>query len=463
MAYKTVNPYTNELVKEFDEATPEQVEAAVDKAHTAFLSWRETTHAERAAVLAKAAGILRDRRTEFAEILTLEMGKLIGEAESEVQLSADILQWYVDHAESLLQPRELEVTDPAEGKATIVPQPLGVLYAVEPWNFPYYQVARVVGPQLSVGNTIILKHAGIVPQAAEAFEALLREAGLPEGAFINLFASHDATEQILADPRVRGVALTGSEEAGAIIAAEAAKNLKKSTMELGGSDAFIVLADADIDKTVDWAVRGRHWNAGQVCTSSKRLIVVDAVYDEFIRKYRAGVAALTAGDPLDRATTLAPLSSQDAADRLSEQVADAVAHGATAEELGAKVPSRGAFFQPTILTGVTRENPAFHEELFGPVSLVFRVKDEAEAIEIANDSPFGLGGSVFTRDEQRGREVAEKIDTGMVYVNHPTMVKADIPFGGVKRSGYGHELTELGLFEFVNQKVIDVVDIDASF
>lgn len=463
MAYATVNPYTNELVRSFETATAEEVEAAIDHAHAAFLTWRETPHPDRAAVLAKAAGILRDRRTEFAKILTLEMGKVIGEAEAEVDLSADILQWYADRAEALLQPRPLEVADPAEGVATIVPQPLGVLYAVEPWNFPYYQVARVVGPQLSVGNTIILKHAGIVPQAAEAFESLLREAGLPDGAFINLFASHDATEQILADPRVRGVALTGSEAAGASIAAEAAKNLKKSTLELGGADAFIVLEDADIDKTVEWAVTGRHWNAGQVCTSSKRLIVVDAVYDEFLEKYRAGVAALKAGDPLDRSTTLAPLSSQDAADRLAEQVKEAVAHGASAEQLGDPVPTRGAFFQPTILTGVDAENPAFHEELFGPVSLIFRVADEDEAIAIANDSPFGLGGSVFTRDEERGRAVAEKMDTGMVYVNHPTMVKADIPFGGVKRSGYGHELTDLGLFEFVNQKVIDVVDIDAPF
>jgi succinate-semialdehyde dehydrogenase/glutarate-semialdehyde dehydrogenase len=281
--------------------------------------------------------------------------------------------------------------------------------------------------------------------------------------FCNLFAPISATGHILAHLLVRGVALTGSERAGTDVGAAAGRNLKKSTLELGGADAFIVLDDADIDKTVTWAVFGRHWNAGQVCVSAKRLIIADAVYDEFMAKYRAGVAALQAGDPRDPATQLAPLSTQKAADNLAAEVTTAVEGGATAETLGKPVPSQGSFFQPVILTGVTPDNPAFQTEFFGPVSMVFRVTGEDEAVAVANASRYGLGGSVFSRDTARGERVARRIETGMVFVNHPTAVKADIPFGGVKVSGYGNELTEFGIREFVTNKVIDVVDIDAPF
>jgi succinate-semialdehyde dehydrogenase/glutarate-semialdehyde dehydrogenase len=463
MTYQTINPYTNDVVATFPDATKEEVDAAITAAHDAFLVWRDTPFATRTAVLAKAADLLRAEKRRYAEILTLEMGKVIGEAEAEVDLSADILQYYADRGGELLETEKVPVALAAEGEVEIVKEPLGVLLSVEPWNFPYYQVARVAAPQLLAGNTILLKHASNVPQAAAAFDDLLVRAGLPAGAFKNLYLPHDLTEYVINDPRVRGVALTGSEEAGAIIAAYAAKAVKKSTLELGGSDPFVVLKDADMDKTVEWAVFGRHWNAGQVCVSAKRLIVVDEVFDEFLAKYRDGVAALVMGDPMDAKTTLAPMSSQGAADKLAVQVKDAVAGGAKAEELGAKAPSKGAFFQPTILTGMDRKNPSYYEEFFGPVSIVIRAKDEADAISIANDSPFGLGGSVFTKDTVRGEKVARQIDTGMVYVNHPTMVKADIPFGGVKHSGYGHELTNLGIQEFINKKVIDVVDINAAF
>ncbi|MFM9917928.1 NAD-dependent succinate-semialdehyde dehydrogenase [Lacisediminihabitans sp. H27-G8] len=463
MTYQTINPYTNETVATFADATLEEVDAAIAAAHSAFLAWRETPFSTRTAVLAKAAELLRADKRRYAELLTLEMGKVIGEAEAEVDLSADILQYYAEHGESLLETITVPVAFAAEGEVEIVSQPLGVLLSVEPWNFPYYQVVRVAGPQLLAGNTILLKHASNVPQAAAMFDDLFERAGLPAGAFKNLYLPHNLTEYVINDPRVRGVALTGSEEAGAIIAAYAAKAVKKSTLELGGSDAFVVLADADIDKTVQWAVFGRHWNAGQVCVSAKRLIVVDEVFDEFMEKYRAGVTALKMGDPMDPATTLAPLSSQGAADKLAVQVEKAIAGGATAETLGEKVPANGAFYQPTILTGMTSANPSYFEEFFGPVSIIIRVKDEAEAITVANDSPFGLGGSVFTRDTVNGEKVARKIETGMVYVNHPTMVKADIPFGGVKHSGYGHELTNLGIQEFINKKVIDIVDINAAF
>ncbi len=461
MSFQTVNPFTNELVASFPSATEEEIDAAIAKADTAFQSWKDKSVAERVAPLAEASRILKAETNSYAQTITLEMGKVIGEAEAETILSADILQYYVDNAAAFLEPRDLPVA--GSERVQLLTQPLGVIYVIEPWNFPYYQIARIIAPQLAAGNTVILKHAGNVPQSALRFEKLMLEAGLPEGVFINLFADHDKTQHILDDPRVRGVALTGSERAGAAVAEAAGKALKKSTLELGGSDAFIVLDDADVAKAAKWAAFGRHWNAGQVCVSSKRLIVVDAVYDEFLATYKAEVAKLVAGDPFDRATTLAPLSTQKAADDLKGQLDRAVAAGAVAEDLGVTVPAQGAFFAPTLLTNITKDNPAFHQEFFGPVTHLFRVADEAEAIDIANDSPYGLGGSVFTEDEERGKRVAAQIETGMVFINHPTGVKADIPFGGVKNSGYGHELIDLGFTEFTNQKVVALTDIDGAF
>jgi len=463
MAYATTNPYTGEVLKTFADATDAEVTAAIDHAHQAFLSWKTASFAERAKVMQNAATILRKETDSFARLLTLEMGKVISEAHAEVELSAAIFEYYAKNAERLLAPQKLPVADPAEGEATLVHDPLGVLLAIEPWNFPYYQIARIIAPQLSAGNTMLLKHASNVPQSAAAFEKLMAEAGLPSGAFQNLYATRTQIELILNDPRVHGVALTGSEGAGAIIAAQAGKALKKSTMELGGADAFVVLADADMEKTVKCAVFGRHWNGGQVCVSSKRMIILDAVYDRFLAQYTAGVAGLRAGDPFEPDTTLAPLSSQAAADEIRDKIAQAVALGATATEVGPSVPNQGAFVQPTILTDVAEDNPARYWEFFGPVSMLFRAKDENDAIRIANDSPFGLGGSVFTSDTKHGAEVAAKISTGMVFVNHPTMVKADLPFGGVRRSGYGRELLDLGIKEFVNHKLINIVDIDAPF
>ena len=463
MTNATINPFTGELIKEFPNATDAEVTEAIESAHQAFLSWRNTSFANKAEILNRAAALLRDSKRRYAELLTLEMGKVIGEAEAEVELSAQILEYYAEHAERLLAPQKLPVADPAEGEALLVNEPLGVLLAIEPWNFPYYQIARILAPQLSAGNTLLLKHASNVPQCAAAFESLMRDAGLPQGAFQNLYATRDQVEQIINSPKVHGVALTGSEGAGAVIASQAGKALKKSTLELGGSDAFIVLEDAELEKTIDWAVFGRHWNAGQVCVSSKRMILVEAIYDKFMEGYTKGVAALKAGDPMDPNTTLAPLSSQGAADEVKQKIREAVEHGATATEVGPKVPEQGAFVQPTILTNVTPDNPAYYWEFFGPVSMILKAKDEQEAIAIANDSPFGLGGSVFTADEQRGLAVAKQVSTGMMFVNHPTMVKADLPFGGIRRSGYGRELIDLGLKEFVNHKLINVVDINAPF
>jgi NAD-dependent aldehyde dehydrogenases len=463
MAYATINPYTGETLARFPDATDEEVRAAIGAAHDAFLSWKEMPFAQRGRILQNAADILRRDRDAYARLLTLEMGKLSGEAKAEVELSAKIFEYYVRNAEDLLKPETLPVLDPDEGTAVLVHEPLGVLLAIEPWNFPYYQIARILAPQLSAGNTLLLKHASNVPQSAAAFETLMLEAGLPQGAFRNLYATRSQIELILNDDRVHGVALTGSEAAGSVVAAQAGKALKKSTLELGGADPFIVLADADLGKTVHWAVFGRHWNGGQVCVSSKRMIVVDPLYDAFLERYRQGVAELVAGDPFDPKTTLAPLSSQGAAEEVRDKIRRAVEHGAKAEEVGPPVPNRGAFVQPTILTDLGEDNPARYWEFFGPVSMLFRARDETDAVRIANDSPFGLGGSVFTANPAHGAEIAAKISTGMVFVNHPTKVEADLPFGGVRRSGYGRELIGLGIKEFVNHKLIGIVDIDARF
>ncbi len=463
MPYSTVNPYTGELLATFANATDEEISQAITQADQTFQEWKLSTFQTRREILQRAADLLRSNVDYYAKFLTLEMGKIFAEAKAEVELSAQIFEYYVKYAEKLLQDEPLQVADPATGNAVLVHEPLGVLLAVEPWNFPYYQIARIIAPQLSAGNTILLKHASNVPQCAQVFEKLMLEAGLPNGAFINLFLSHDKVETVLKDPRVHGVALTGSEGAGSAIAALAGKYMKKSTLELGGADAFIVLADADLDKTVNWAVFGRHWNAGQVCVSSKRMIIDASIYDEFLAKYIAQVELLKAGDPMHPATQLAPLSSQKAADDVRKQIDNAIAHGATAIEVGAPVPSQGAFVQPTILTDIDASNPAYYEEFFGPVSMLFKAENEADAVRIANDSNYGLGGSVFGRDVKHAKEVAMQIQTGMVFVNHPTMVKADLPFGGIKRSGYGRELLGLGLKEFVNIKLVDVVDIDAAF
>ena len=463
MSFDTINPYTGELLKSFPYATDEEIASTLTKAQAAFDAWKNVSIKEREAILRKAAEILRSKHSDYAKLLTLEMGKLFTEAEGEVELSAQILDYYAENSEALLAPTKIDSKHPSYTETWIEHVPQGILITVEPWNFPYYQIVRIAAPQLAAGNVIILKHAGNVPQCAAAFEEIFKEAGLPEGCFTNLYANHDQIKTIIEDPRLKGVALTGSVQSGAILATLAGQNLKKSTMELGGADAFVVLADADLDKTVEWAVTGRHWNAGQVCVSSKRIIVVDELYDAFLEKYKAGVSKLKAGDPMDPSTTLAPLSSESAKQDLVRQVESAVAHGAKVEVIGAEVPSQGTFFQPILISNLDDNNPERYTEFFGPVSQVFRAKDEADAIRIANDSPFGLGGSVFTQDVEHGKEVAAQITTGMVYINHPTGVAADLPFGGIGMSGYGRELVGLGINEFVNHKLYAVTDIDGAF
>ena len=455
MAYRTINPFTNKVEKSFDELSDQQLETKIKAAQVCFeSSWRDQSFEQRKTVLKRAAALMRERQQDLAALATLEMGKLIAESAGEVALSAAIIDYYADHAEAFLAPEKLKT---AKGDAVVESSPIGIVFGVEPWNFPYYQVARFAAPNLMSGNVVMVKHASNVPQCALAFEQLMHDAGLPAGGYTNLFASKDQVAALIDDKRVRGVALTGSEAAGAIVAARAGKNLKKSTMELGGSDAFIVLEDADMTRTVKQAVSGRMGNAGQACTASKRFIVLESVADTFLDQFKAAMGQFKPGDPMDKASTLAPLSSAEALDKLEEQVQTAVKHGAKLLMGGERLAdTKGNFMQPTILTDVAEDNPMFSEEFFGPVAMFFRVKDQDAAVALANNSPFGLGGSVFTADAERGREVARRIDTGMVFVNSAAVSMPDLPFGGVKNSGYGRELSAAGIHEFINKKLIRV-------
>jgi succinate-semialdehyde dehydrogenase/glutarate-semialdehyde dehydrogenase len=451
MSIQTTNPFTNKIVRSFSEMTDEALDSAVAKAEAAFNSWRTTSYEWRAGLLFRVAALMREQKRELATLITLEMGKLISQAEAEITLSADILDYYAVNGAKFLKDKKLE---PVNGEAFIRYSPIGVLLGVEPWNFPFYQVARFAAPNLMIGNTVLVKHASIVPQCAIAIENLFKAAGATEGVYTNLLISGSRASGLVADKRIKGVSLTGSEAAGASIAAQAGKYLKKSVLELGGSDAFIILEDADIDKTVEWAVTGRINNNGECCVAAKRFIAIESVADEFLNKFTAKLAALKVGDPMDSTTELGPLSSEEAAVHIADQVRRSVDAGATVLLGGKRADCPGAFMQPTILTNISPENPAYYEELFGPVASFYKVKDEQAAIELANDSPFGLGGSVFTQDIERGKQVADQINTGMVFINHPTWTQADLPFGGTKGSGYGRELSELGIEEFVNKKLI---------
>ena len=458
MAYQSLNPATGKLLQKFDELTDKQLEDKLAAAEKCFKSWKLRTYAERAVVVAKAAALMHNRVDELANIMTLEMGKRIAEAKGEVEFSANILGYYAKNAERFLANVELH---PALGEGHMESSPIGVIFGVEPWNFPYYQLARVAGPHLMAGNVLLVKHAGCVPQCAIAFEKLWTDAGAPAGLYTNLLISHDQSNDLIDDPRIKGVALTGSVAAGRSVAARAGQNLKPSSMELGGSDAFIVLEDADLEHTIKWAVWGRMYNTGQTCCAAKRFIVVEKLADKFLEQFRAALGALKAGDPLDEKTTLGPLSTESALVDLLKQIDTAVAHGAKVLIGGKRIDRAGSFMQPTILTDVKPDNPAFRDEFFGPVAMFFRVKDEDAAIALANDSDFGLGGSVFTKDLARGKRVASRVDTGMMFINNISWSDAELPFGGIKNSGYGRELGDMGIQEFVNKKLVRYVSAEA--
>jgi succinate-semialdehyde dehydrogenase/glutarate-semialdehyde dehydrogenase len=460
MKFQTINPTNNKVVKSFDEMSDATVEKSIAQASSAFDEWKQTDYQTRAQLLYAVAGLLRAKRKELAKMITLEMGKLVSHAEGEIKLSAEIFDYYAKNAESFLADK---VLNPVHGKALIRYSPVGLLLGIQPWNFPFYQVARFAAPNIMIGNTILIKHAMNVPQCAIAIEEIFAEAGAPLGLYTNLLISHEQTSKIIGDKRVRGLSLTGSEVAGAIVAAEAGKHVKKSVLELGGSDAFIILEDADIDQAVEWGVVGRINNNGQCCVAAKRFIAVESIADSFLQKFKAKMAALVVGDPMEDTTHLGPLCTQAAAVKIADQVKRAVDGGAKVILGGKRVDREGAYMEATILTNITPDNPVFYEEFFGPVALFFKVKNEEEAIALANDSPFGLGGSVFTQDIERGTRVANQIDTGMVFINHPTWTQADLPFGGTKGSGYGREMAQLGLDEFVNKKLIRISELSDPF
>ncbi|MFZ4105058.1 NAD-dependent succinate-semialdehyde dehydrogenase [Flavobacterium sp.] len=460
MSIQSTNPATNKVVKIFEEMSETAVDKSIAKSVEAFAKWKKTPYSIRAELLHNVAGLLRKKKTELAQLITLEMGKLISQAEGEIKLSAEIFDYYANHAEEFLSDK---ILNPVHGQALIRHSPIGVLLGVQPWNFPFYQVARFAAPNIMAGNTILIKHASIVQQCAIAIEELFLEADAPIGLYTNLLISGKRASELVADKRIKGVSLTGSEAAGASLAKEAGKHLKKSVLELGGSDAFIVLEDADIDQAVEWAVVGKINNNGECCIASKRFIAVESIADDFFEKLKNKLAELVIGDPVEPSTQLGPLSSEEAAVKIADQVKRAVDGGAKILLGGKRLDQPGAYMEATVITNMFLDNPVYFEEFFGPVAVFFTVKNEQEAIDLANDSPFGLGGSVFTKDIERGKRVADQIDTGMVFINHPTWTQADLPFGGTKGSGYGRELSELGINEFVNKKLIRVSELSDPF
>ncbi|MBF01225.1 MAG: succinate-semialdehyde dehydrogenase [Flavobacterium sp.] len=453
MAIQTVNPYTNLPGKEFNELTEEQIETKITAADTAYTSWRDTPVKKRCSILAKVAQLLQDKKDKLAKLITEEMGKLISESRDEIDISSAIYKYYADNAESFLQDRQLEVE---KGSAYIKYTPIGIILGVEPWNYPFYQVARLAAPNIAAGNVIMIKHASIVPQCAQAIEDIFKEAGAPEGVYTNLFVSGKNISRLADDKRIKGLSLTGSEDAGSSLAEAAGKNLKKSVLELGGNDPFIVLDDADVDHAVKMAFAGRMKNMGQSCTAAKRMIVDEKVADTFTEKLAEKVRNMRVGDPSEEDTEIGPLSSEDAAKKLNKQIQETIEQGAKVLLGGKRMDRAGAFVEPTILTDIKPGMTAYHEELFGPVISIYKVKGEEEAVKLANDSDFGLGGSVYSKDIARAERVALQIETGMVFINEPTSSSPELPFGGIKRSGYGRELSDLGIHEFVNKKLIRI-------
>jgi succinate-semialdehyde dehydrogenase/glutarate-semialdehyde dehydrogenase len=449
--YAVVNPATGETVKTYPTISDDDLQAAIARATEAHRTWTaSTTVQERAAMLHRLAELHTEHRERLADIIVREMGKPVEQALGEVDFCVAIYDYYADNAAKLLADEPIDLLE-GEGSAFIRRSSYGVLLGIMPWNYPYYQVARFAGPNLAIGNTILLKHAPQCPESAEAIEQLYHEAGFPADAYINIYATNGQIATVIADPRVRGVSLTGSERAGAAVAEIAGRNLKKVVLELGGSDPFILLSTDDLDASVQAAVGGRLENTGQACNAAKRFIVVDELYEPFMEKFTAALTAIKPGDPTSSQTTIGPLSSTTATERLADQVKRAVDQGA---QLVAGGDRDGNFFSTTILTGITPDNDAYHEEFFGPVASVYRVADEAQAVELANDTPFGLGSYVMTTDEQQALRVADQIEAGMVFVNAVGAEGAELPFGGVKRSGFGRELGRFGADEFVNKKMI---------
>jgi succinate-semialdehyde dehydrogenase/glutarate-semialdehyde dehydrogenase len=459
MTFTTINPTTGETLRTFEDISDADLDEALHTARAVYQNdWRHRAIADRARIVKAAAAELRANAAEYAQYITTEMGKLIGTSEAEVGLSAAILDYYANRAETFLAARAL----PESPGAVVETAPIGVILAIEPWNFPYYQLARVAGPQLVAGNVLVVKHAENVPQCALAFARLFEKAGAPVGLYTNIFASHDQIGRVIEDPRVAGVTVTGSERAGSAVAERAGRSLKKVVMELGGSDPLIVLPDVDLEQAVAGALMGRMFNTGQSCVSSKRIIVVGKERGEaFLNAFKSGLALLQAGDPADADTTLGPLSSERALELILDQIRIATDGGAQVVLGGSRIARPGYYLEPTILTGIDEKNPAWTLEFFGPVASYYVVDTEDEAVALANATPFGLGASLFTADLDRGRKLAKQIDSGMVFINQPAWTAPEIPFGGTKNSGFGRELSELGFGEFVNHKLVNTAPAGA--
>jgi len=452
MAFVSQNPANDEVLASYENWDEAQIDNALSTAASVAGQWSSRPLQERCDLLRKAGDVIRRRREELAKLATLEMGKLYRESLAEIDKCALVCDYYADHAAEFLSD---EVIESDAGRSFVAYQPLGIVLAVMPWNFPFWQVMRFAAPALAAGNTGLLKHASNVPQCAMGLESIFAEAGFPEGVFTNLMIGSGQVERVIRDPRVHAVTLTGSEPAGRAVASTAASEIKKSVLELGGSDAFVVLDDADLEWTLEQGVMSRFLNAGQSCIAAKRFILVEEIADEFVARFAEKVAALRVGDPMEETSQLGPMARADLVDELHEQAQDSINAGAHAVTGCAPVEGvQGAYYQASILDGVKPGMRAWDEEFFGPVAIVIRAKDEQEALAIANDSRFGLGGSVWTSDSQRGEDFARKLQCGCAFVNG--LVKSDprLPFGGIKASGFGRELSHHGMHEFVNAKTI---------
>ncbi|MGP5503207.1 NAD-dependent succinate-semialdehyde dehydrogenase [Psychrobacter celer] len=450
--YQVNNPATGEVEATYPAAAEQDIQNAIEQADSAYQDWRQVSFDERSALLHKVADLYLERQDTLARIVATEMGKPVAQAKGEIGLVAEIYRYYADNAEQLLAPSTIEVDS---GRASLEKHPVGALLGIMPWNYPHYQVARFAAPNLMAGNTIILKHAPQCPKTAEAIVDILEDAGLPEGVYNNVFATNEQAATIIEDPRVQGVSLTGSERAGQAVAKIAGGALKKVVLELGGSDAFIVAADADIEQAVKGAISGRFGNTGQACNAAKRLIVIESVYDKFVEGFTNAVRDMTLADPLDERTFIGPMSSKAAATNLQAQLDSAIKAGATVLVEGGMIKDKpGAWFAPAVLTDVDESMDVYREELFGPVAVIYKARDIEHTIQIANDVPFGLGASIQTQDADLATDIADKLDVGMVTINAPSGSEANTPFGGVKRSGFGRELGTLGITEFLNHKLI---------
>jgi len=450
--YATTNPATGELVQTFESLSDEQARAVLDAADRAYSAWSVADLGERADVVWRIGALHRERAAELAALMTQEMGKPLAQGTAEVELAASIYDYYADKGPALLKDELLDIA--GKGQAVVRTAPIGPLLGIMPWNFPLYQVARFVAPNLLLGNTVLLKHAQNCPRLALAIEAIVADAGAPRGVFTNVFVTHTQIAEMIASRQLQGVSITGSERAGRIIGALAGGHLKKCVLELGGSDPLIVLPDADIEQAVVAAANGRFWNAGQACTSSKRTIVTADVWDSFVNRFIDEASGWKAGDPTDVQTRLGPLATVQSRADVAEVVEDAVAKGATLHLGGQIPPGDGAYYPATVLSGVTPAMRAYHEEIFGPVAVLYKVASVDDAVRVANDSPFGLGSAVFGADASAAEAVGDRLNVGMVGVNMLVRSSPEMPFGGVKNSGIGRELGRFGLDEFANKKLI---------